>query len=278
VLTRGRQGVRAFVAVVLTLGLGGGVAATATDTSGPTAVAWSTRSAGAEASAAAPRHTLVGLGDSVASGSHCDCVPFVERYGRLTMRGTRAAVRTHNLGVPGLTTVGLLRQLSTGTSAARAVSRADIITITIGANDMIPARRAYERKTCTSCFITAATAVRQRMDALLTRVAALRSGRPTEVLVTTYWNVFEEPVEGDGHPAGYRQMAERATRRTNQALCDAAGAAHAACIDLYRPFKGRGRDPAPLLADDGDHPNSAGHALIAETLARHGWRELAART
>jgi lysophospholipase L1-like esterase len=219
------------------------------------------------------RHRVVGLGDSVVSGSNCRCVPFVSRYAGLMALRTNSRVAAHNLGVPGLTTGGLLGQLARPEVVA-VVRRADLVTVTIGANDMGPARRSWQSGTCARCFLAAADSVRDGTGAVLRRIAELRAGRRTEVLVTTYWNVFEEATDGDGHPRGYRAMAERATRRTNDAVCDAAEAAGDACVDLYAPFKGNGKDPLPLLAADRDHPSPAGHAVIAATLARHGWREL----
>ena len=52
------------------------------------------------------------------------------------------------------------------------------------------------------------------------------------------------------------------------ARIEAAARSHGAVpVDLYAPFKGAGDvDPTPLLADDGDHPDAAGHALIARVL------------
>ena len=39
-------------------------------------------------------------------------------------------------------------------------------------------------------------------------------------------------------------------------------------VDIYTPFKGAdgSTDDTALLADDGDHPNAAGHQLIATAL------------
>jgi lysophospholipase L1-like esterase len=229
--------------------------------------------AGALDPVALSRHRVVGLGDSVVSGSHCQCEPFVSRYAGIMARRTGSRVSSHNLGVPGLTTVGLLSQLDRP-EVVEVVRRADLVTVTIGANDMGPARRSWALGTCTGCFRATGEAIRDRVAAVLRRVDEVRAGRRTEVLVTTYWNVFEEATEGDGHPRGYAAMARRATRRTNDAVCDAARDNGAECVDLYAPFKGNGADPLPLLAADRDHPNSAGHAVIAATLARHGWREL----
>lgn len=57
------------------------------------------------------------------------------------------------------------------------------------------------------------------------------------------------------------------TKAANAAICSAAGTAGATCVDLYAPFKGDGdSDDTRLLASDGDHPDAAGAALIAEEL------------
>jgi lysophospholipase L1-like esterase len=57
------------------------------------------------------------------------------------------------------------------------------------------------------------------------------------------------------------------TKAANRAICAAATAADDRCVDIYAPFEGAGdRNPTTLLADDGDHPNAAGHRLIAQTL------------
>ena len=41
-------------------------------------------------------------------------------------------------------------------------------------------------------------------------------------------------------------------------------------VDLFRPFEQSGRDVTSLMAPDGDHPNAAGHELIARTLLDAG--------
>jgi lysophospholipase L1-like esterase len=89
------------------------------------------------------------------------------------------------------------------------------------------------------------------------------------VIVTDYWNVFEDGDVGrDDRGAAYLAWSDRLTRAFNAALCPRVAAAGATCLDLYAPFKGAdGRgDPTGLLAGDGDHPNAAGHALIARLM------------
>lgn len=218
--------------------------------------------------------TVVGLGDSVVSGSHCDCAPFITRYGTLVAQATHRSTTVRNLGVGGATTGDLLKALQHGGTATGRLRGADIVTVTIGANDMAVARSEWMQDGCGTCFDKVAATVKANLVKILRLIRADAGRDPVEVLVTTYWNVFEEAVD-EPAPAAYAAMADLATSRANYAICAAAAQDNAACVDLYRPFKGDGSaDATSLLADDGDHPDAAGHQLIASSLAAYGWREL----
>jgi hypothetical protein len=65
-------------------------------------------------------------------------------------------------------------------------------------------------------------------------------------------------------PSG-RIASDQLTVRTNAAIDAAARADDATYVDIYTPFEDSA-DITSLLASDGDHPNAAGHALIARTL------------
>jgi lysophospholipase L1-like esterase len=103
---------------------------------------------------------------------------------------------------------------------------------------------------------------------ILAAAKNLRGGRPTQLLVTDYWNVFADgdvALASDG-PA-YLQWSDELTRALNISICAAARSAGATCVDLYAPFKGDGSEnPTSLLAADGDHPNAAGNQLISSVL------------
>jgi lysophospholipase L1-like esterase len=90
------------------------------------------------------------------------------------------------------------------------------------------------------------------------------------VLVTDYWNVFRDgQVALDSDGAAERDWSVRVTNAANAAICKAARIQGATCVDLVAPFKGSGdRDPTPLLADDGDHPNAAGMKVIVAALMK----------
>jgi lysophospholipase L1-like esterase len=83
------------------------------------------------------------------------------------------------------------------------------------------------------------------------------------------------PVASPAAPAGCRSCTW-ATQEANAAICDAADRAGDVCVDVDRAYKqaSPGGNPTRLLAPDGDHPNQAGHDLIAATVAAAGYAPL----
>ena len=222
------------------------------------------------ASASAATLRVVGLGDSVVSGSRCDCEPFVGRYADLVQSRTGTRVQSTNEGRSGLTADQLADQLRPGTSVAAEVATADVVLVTVGANDLQPALDAWRAGGCpASCEAAAVATMRSHLRLALARLDAVTAGRRPEVLVTNYWNVFADGAvarRSDG-PA-YLAWSDAITRSANAAICATAHQVGARCVDLYRPFKADGtQDPTDLLADDGDHPDAAGHEIIARALA-----------
>ena len=220
--------------------------------------------------------TVVGLGDSVTAGAQCDCINFVDQLATSLSARDRVPTTAINLGVDGLTAAGLVEQLR-DTTVSRTLAAGDVVVITIGANDLQPALdrwdntqlRAADQGGCSgTCDDATLDAVGTDVAAVVARVRQLRGARPTQVLVTDYWNVFEDGAIGkaDRGPA-YLAWSDALTRRLNKRICAAAVAQNATCVDLYAPFKGDGaEDPTALLADDGDHPDADGHQVISQTL------------
>jgi lysophospholipase L1-like esterase len=227
---------------------------------------------------------IVALGDSVTSGGPCDCTPFPQRYGEeiAHVRGVRTS--TQNLGVGGLDSQGLLAMLRDRRSPVwRAVGEADIDLVTIGANDFSDQHHNVTSGRClgrvgTECVSDELATLQRNVAAVVTRIRGLRGHRRTAVLVTGYWNVFED---GAVARRSFRHNGVRATKRltvlANDEIRRAARRSGATYVDLYEPFEGpptRG-DPTRLLGPDGDHPNAAGQELIAKRLLAAGLPGLA---
>ena len=223
----------------------------------------------AESRSAPPPLHVVGLGDSVMAGTNCGCPGMVEEYADALDRRTGRTTHVANLGQDGAVTADVLQDLAGAPRTKSAVAGADVVVVTVGANDLEPQRAAWQSSGCAArCYEAAAGAVGRRLARVLRALAADRGGRTDHVLVTDYWNVFRDgQVALDADGAAERAWSERVTAAADREICAAAQRSGALCVDLVAPFKGDGRrDPTPLLAGDGDHPNAAGMQAIVTAL------------
>jgi lysophospholipase L1-like esterase len=248
------------------------LAAPALPSTSPTLIA---DAPGARMGVRAAAHHVVALGDSVPSGAACSCDPFPDVYGTLLSRRTATPVTVVNDGVSGLDTGGMLDQLQDPTVAS-ALRQADVVLVSIGANDFEDRHEQVVAGTCrpdsaAGCASEDLVSMSSNLAGALARIQALRQGRPTAVLVTGYWNVFEDgqTAQQASGPGGLQASIEL-TRSVNTAISDVTTAAGAHYVDLFGPFQNNPRDIDSLLAADGDHPDAAGHELIAETLVQAG--------
>lgn len=226
-------------------------------------------------SAATPsRSTLrvVGLGDSVTSGEQCDCDDYVTGFGRLLAGRTGTRVDVTDDGESGSTSDGLADDLTGRGKDERHlqsdVADADVVVVTMGANDLGPALTGWRSGSCpASCYDPEVASMQADLTRVLDRVHTLAGGH-ARVLVTTYWNVFTDGrIARTAERPGYLDWSDTVTRQANDAIAHVAAARGATLVDLYAPFRGDGtQDPTSLLAADGDHPDKAGTALISRTV------------
>ncbi len=210
---------------------------------------------------------VVGLGDSVPAGTACGCTNYVTLLGEAIAARRARPVAVTNFATDGQTTGGLLGQLEQPVTQ-RALARAAVVIVTIGANDFDAT--AVTKDECaspdgTGCFGGQLASLRSHLDEIL---AAVRHAAPkSQVLVTGYWDVFLDGQVGSAKGASYVANSDALTRQVNATVATAAARAGATYVDIYAPFKGDGsRDDTPLLASDGDHPDAQGHHVIAAAL------------
>ncbi|WP_232323955.1 SGNH/GDSL hydrolase family protein [Catenuloplanes japonicus] len=196
---------------------------------------------------------VVAFGDSVPAGNACDCVPFPELYAQRRPGPARAL----NLGMDGYTSADLLDEV-------READLGDAVTVLImvGAND---AADAFPGAGAAGYARIAARTEANVAEAVRAIHAATGDGLP--VFVIGYWNVVQDG-DAAAYGPGEDEEAAVATEDVNRALAEAAAQTGATFVPTYPLFKGvDGRaDPTGLLAEDGDHPNEAGHQVIAAAI------------
>jgi lysophospholipase L1-like esterase len=211
---------------------------------------------------------VVALGDSVPAGSVCDCRNFVSDYGDLASRHAPHRAAVTNLAQGGAKTADVLGQVQRPAVRA-ALDHATTVLLMVGANDFYrPFKRVRHGAHANSEYRPAARQVRTNVERTIRQIRATHDG-PVTIVVLGYWNVVEDGqvARRDYGAAGVR-AAESATRWANHALRDAARSGHAMYVSTYAAFKGADghRDPTGLLAADGDHPNAAGHRVLARAV------------
>ncbi|HEY5249219.1 MAG TPA: SGNH/GDSL hydrolase family protein [Dermatophilaceae bacterium] len=227
------------------------------------------RAAAASASGAVSRSVrVVGIGDSVTSGYSCDCEPFVGLYATDLASQRGLATSSVNLGADGGTSSQLLASMTQPGAFRDQVANADIVLVTIGANDLMPLESKQPAGCPATCYTPVIDSVGHNVELIVDAARAPRPDHPPTILVTDYWNVFQDGDVGTAeNGSAFQSWSDTLTRAESTQVCAAARKAGATCVSLYAPFKGGGSiNPTSLLAADGDHPNAAGHQLIASTL------------
>jgi lysophospholipase L1-like esterase len=234
----------------------------------PSQTATPTAPASGSAPVASPRHrteTVVTLGDSVPRGTACGCTPFGSIVASRMSRSLGTAVRDLNDSVSGLTSGGLLDMLSSGGSVANDVSRADVVLIEIGANDV-----SYLGTRCgtgTGCYAASIAGVAANVADILERVKAHNPHPWLQVVLVNYWNVWQDGRVAAGLGSDFQKTSRNVTAAVNASLADVAASRSLSVVDLVLPFLAANNfDDTDLLAADGDHPNASGHLLIANTI------------
>jgi acyl-CoA thioesterase I len=210
---------------------------------------------------------VVGLGNSVPSGSACSCVNFVKAYAQMVAGATSSQATVDNDAVSGSTSADVVNLLTKGSVQAH-VRAASTVLIMTGANDFNDAFDAVSLGApAASTFGPVATAVQDNVTAAVQKILALNPS--AHVVVLDYWAAMEDgAVAARDYDPPTMAASVASTNYVNDALAVAAKATGALYLSTYAAFKGPAgtNDPTALLAPDGDHPNAAGHQLIARTI------------
>lgn len=240
---------------------------TTTTSTSPTRAA-SASATGTEAAATTAKDpVVVGFGNSVPSGTACGCVNFVSAYAQMVAAGTGTKATVDNDSVPGSTSADVVNQLSRATVQAN-VKAATMVLLMTGANDF---NDAFDQVSlgapAADTYVPVAAAVQENVTTIVEEIHSINPA--AHVVVLDYWAAMEDgAVAARDYDATAMAASTACTTYVNQALAVAAKATDATYLSTYTAFKGPAGtvDPTALLAADGDHPDAAGHQLIARTI------------
>lgn len=227
---------------------------------------------GTQTPSAAPPLRYVSLGDSIAAATLCQCPRYPEVFAELGAGALGQPVWAQNLAVNGTTSGGLLDVLDSP-AYEPAIEEADIITITIGINDINPCGAENDR----ACYESGIAEAASNLEAILDQIDTLQGDHRYMLRVTAYYN-FEIGKSTFALPPGpsYQAFYAEQLAALNAAICNAASDHDGVCVELLPVFNGpAGDDDAgPLLIGDHEHPSRAGHIAIAEAIAASGFAPL----
>jgi lysophospholipase L1-like esterase len=205
------------------------------------------------------RWDYVALGDSLAAGVGARR-GYVPRYAEYLQSETGARLRVNNLGLSGQTSTQLLYSIRSDSSVRKALTRAEVVTLNIGLNDLGQAKSSHESGTCggrqnEACLRQVVDRVERNWDATIREISSLRSTENT--IIRTVGLGYTPHTEGV-----YRPYLGRVTRHIASSAADA-GIPY---VEVRLADEG--------MSEDGLHPNDKGYQMIAEQLRSLGYEPL----
>lgn len=275
-------------------------------TSGSISIASPTLSAAASATASPPAPTasadvtILALGDSTVWDHDCvDCshsYPHQLRAALAKATGKQIAL-VDATQQNSLTATLLLQEITADSwtaptedpqapSPETAIAGADIVTITLGANDA-PWQKDddpvcmgnWQTKTCTDAVVTPSI---DALGKVLDAVHTLRKGKPTSIRVTNFYNeLIASPTYAPDRPQKWidkgKTTAKAFSDVLNANICATATAHDALCIDIYHAINGpQGTKalPSNWFIWPG-HPRGYDQTFTAQAILRSGFAPLA---
>jgi lysophospholipase L1-like esterase len=186
--------------------------------------------------------SMVMFGDSWPFGAHCNgCTPFPDLYAEAL--DAEAPTGFTNLTENGGTTESLLGEIRDFAPYRDAIATADVIVISIGANDLEPALASFGGDTCgppkgLGCFRAVADAWGRNMDAILTELDELRGGQPTAIRVLTQANEADSNLTFMFGESFVTEQLPQVMAWQKEEFCRAAARHHDQCVDLRPVLNG----------------------------------------
>jgi lysophospholipase L1-like esterase len=209
--------------------------------------------------------TMTALGDSVPSGTACNCTPYPQLTAADIARVVGHPVDTANDATAGYLSSDVVDQLEHDSTVMGHVARSQAVTVQIGANDV-----AYSSQ-CgndVACYEQRIPPLRTNLETIIGRIRTLTAGHAVTIVLLDYWSVWLGGQYAEAQGPDYVDAAKAVTDSVSDTISALAQSSHCYYVDLRGAFRGPSYswDETHLLASDGDHPNAAGHVRITRAI------------
>ncbi|WP_223069851.1 GDSL-type esterase/lipase family protein [Paenibacillus caui] len=204
------------------------------------------------------------IGDSLTTGF--GALPgngFVPVYRRMAEVRLKSFVAYSNLGVNGLTSAELDQRVGRSAAYRQALRAADMITVSIGGNDLIRAARLAQggKGSVPRNLAGSLKECKRHFSSIMGKIYRLKKGarKPYIIRVVGLYNPYPQIEEATDWVIQFNRFASRYSSR----VC--------AFANIYSTFAGKEKE---LLSLDHLHPNGRGYRAIAEQLNAFGYGRL----
>lgn len=193
------------------------------------------------------------LGDSITAGVGAYVSSdFTKHYARMLQNYYRTSVK-RKVNAKRRTTSSELQQMLQSPPIQRDISHADLITITIGGNDLLQANRGFERTRDSAILENAVKQYEQHMKMIIATIESTKGYTQSPYLIQ---------LIGLYNPYPEIPYSAYWIHQFNQVL-HSMSSQHIQYVDLQSIFSYYGKD---VLFLNHIHPNARGHYLIAQQL------------
>jgi hypothetical protein len=234
----------------------------------------------ATGSTASSALSYVAFGDSWPEGAHCNgCTTFAGLWADDLKAETGADIEFTDLtgasedsAAESKSSASLLEALQTSEPTRAAVENADIVLIATGPNEMEQVFAPAQAGTCGGpdqfdCIRELGQVWSANFDAILTEIETLRAGKPTAIRLVNAANPFVSvPEMNVGLPENFATTGGALIfELLTAAMCDAAAAHNAVCVDVRPLLNGATMDQV-VDENSPDSMRSITDALVATGL------------
>lgn len=202
------------------------------------------------------------IGDSLTTGIGASPgYGFVSQYRRLSRQTIGGEWLQENLGIPGATSSDIASLLKYEPDVRSIVRVANVITLTVGGNDLLRAGRSFLQDHNQGQLMRALEQCRQNLSFILHEMKSLKSSINQVYIIRLLglYNPFPEMPE-----------AGRWIRQLNNHLLKYRSK-NIAVAPIQQVFKGKQKQ---YLSSDRIHPNAKGYLVIAQQLQMLGYSPL----